>query len=47
MKLKPICDWGMYNWFLTPALMFGRGEGCWWLYIHFLRGRLGINGVRR
>jgi hypothetical protein len=42
MKLRRIFDWGMHNWCLTPALMFGRGSnGGWWCYVFFLRGRIG------
>ncbi len=48
MRISLICDWGLFNIAITPALVFaysGRTPGSstyGWLYIWFLKGRLGI-----
>lgn len=39
---KPICDWGMYNLCLIPTIFYGRSETGLWLYLFWLRGRLGL-----
>jgi hypothetical protein len=40
--MKPILDGGLFNWAITPAIVFGRGSTSWWLYVWWLRGRLGF-----
>jgi hypothetical protein len=40
---KIICDGEMGSGVtLLPAIYFGCSERCWWLYISFIRGRLGV-----
>lgn len=43
MRIKPICQWGMYNWAITPSIsVWSNGGWRFGFAIHFLRGRLGL-----
>lgn len=44
MRIKPIFDWGMYNWAVTPSISVWRNSRPWGFgfAIHFLRGRIGF-----
>jgi hypothetical protein len=47
--VKPICDWGPFNWALLPTIIVGGGvrerdgKRYGWVYIYWLRGRLGAS----
>jgi hypothetical protein len=40
--MKPILDWGQFNWCVWPALYVGVSERNWWVYLVWLRGRAGF-----
>jgi hypothetical protein len=43
MKFNLICQWGMFNWAITPAVSVWRNkDGGGGFATHFLRGRLGF-----
>jgi len=43
MKIRPIFEWGMYNWAILPIARVWRNPGGGGGFaIHFLRGRLGF-----
>jgi hypothetical protein len=41
MKLIFDCC-GYSSWYLLPTIVFGRHGDCWWGYLLWLHGRLGV-----
>lgn len=40
--MKRICDWGLFNVALIPTVYVGVSGRNWWVYVVWLRGRLGF-----
>jgi hypothetical protein len=45
VKVRLIFDWGLHNLALLPTVIVGRGteRGAGWVYVYWLRGRLGAS----